>query len=350
MRVSKTNLFTNLVLEGGGVRGIAFVGAIQALEELNVLQGIYQFAGSSAGSIVACLLSIKLSANQIKDIMFNCNFKDFKDSSFGLLRDCYRLYKKFGYYKGNYFLEYLGNILEKYTGNKDISFQDVYDLYGNVLVVTGTNLNLRKTIYFSKDTYPNKPIRDAIRISMGIPGFFQVIKENNDGNIDCYVDGGVCNNYPIWIFDGDEIADDKSKHCDSDINWKTLGLKLMSNSESKNNDIFNDRTDINNIFDFIDALIGTMCTQIDRGYIKKGYWKRTISINTMKVNTTDFNLSDFTKQLLIGNGYNATIEYFNTFETKYKDEIAAKTIQKWWKTIHSKSNIGISNKINELEM
>ncbi len=43
--------YKNLALEGGGVRGLAYAGALEVLEQKNILQHIEKVAGSSAGAI-----------------------------------------------------------------------------------------------------------------------------------------------------------------------------------------------------------------------------------------------------------------------------------------------------------
>ena len=68
--------FKNLVGEGGGVKGICHCGVVQVLEELNILKNIDKFAGSSAGSIIAALLAIGYTSDELKDIMFSFNFDD----------------------------------------------------------------------------------------------------------------------------------------------------------------------------------------------------------------------------------------------------------------------------------
>ena len=59
----------NLVLEGGGVRGIAFSGAVDYLEEQNLLPKIKRFAGSSAGAMASTLLAIGYNATEFKDLL-----------------------------------------------------------------------------------------------------------------------------------------------------------------------------------------------------------------------------------------------------------------------------------------
>ena len=60
--------YENLVIEGGGVRGIAFGGTLQKLEELGVLPNIRRVIGSSAGAITAGAVACCIPAADIKQI------------------------------------------------------------------------------------------------------------------------------------------------------------------------------------------------------------------------------------------------------------------------------------------
>src|SRR2546426_3096125 len=69
----------DLVCEGGGVKGIALVGAVAVLEERG-----FQFqnlAGTSAGAIVATLLAAGYTAAEISDIIAGQNFDRFMDTT-----------------------------------------------------------------------------------------------------------------------------------------------------------------------------------------------------------------------------------------------------------------------------
>src|SRR5215210_3318418 len=50
--------FSNLVLEGGGVKGVAYPGAVQVLQGEEILPKIDKVAGTSAGSIAAALIAL----------------------------------------------------------------------------------------------------------------------------------------------------------------------------------------------------------------------------------------------------------------------------------------------------
>ena len=71
----------NLVISGGGIRAILHLGALKILEEKNILKNIKNFAGSSAGSMIALLLCIGYSPNDIIIIFLKINLDKFYDIS-----------------------------------------------------------------------------------------------------------------------------------------------------------------------------------------------------------------------------------------------------------------------------
>lgn len=63
------------VFEGGGVRGIAHVGAICALNERGY--SFERVAGTSAGAIIAALLAAGYSCTELKDIISTLDYYQF---------------------------------------------------------------------------------------------------------------------------------------------------------------------------------------------------------------------------------------------------------------------------------
>ena len=57
---------------GGAIRGVSYIGAIKALEELGISPTT--FAGSSVGSIIAAMLAVGYTAEEMKDIFLKVNF------------------------------------------------------------------------------------------------------------------------------------------------------------------------------------------------------------------------------------------------------------------------------------
>ena len=388
-----TDYFENFIFQGGGIRGIAFGGSIKYAEDHGLMKNIKRFAGSSAGAIVAAGLAVGYTGDEISKVLHQTNFEDFKDDSFGVIFDIWRFINEYGVYKGDKFLDWIGNILFQKTGNADITFKEIYDRYGKELVVTGTNVNRSTTRYFHWKKDPNMPVKIAIRISMSIPILFKTIKlmeyecrhcegimpDNEVPCYDCgninyyecincktkiyngvgvcskckhantfncykcneplikekdgvlkktkiehqcwncsyecipkkcenvYVDGGVLNNYPVWVFDGHYFGDPNYTTLESEKS-KSIGFKLMTDNEKKDYKLYHADNSINGIVDFLTSLINSMSIQIERGHIRTGYWDKTVTINTHNVNWLEFNLPDETKEKLIQEGYNALHE------------------------------------------
>ena len=57
--------YKNLVLEGGGIRGLAYPGVLQVLEEKSILKNIEKVAGTSAGAIIALMVGLGYNSHDI---------------------------------------------------------------------------------------------------------------------------------------------------------------------------------------------------------------------------------------------------------------------------------------------
>ena len=89
--------FKNLVFEGGGVKGIAYVGAMEVLDREGILNNIERVAGTSAGAMVAVLVGLKYSAEEVKDVLWHLDFNNFMDKSGFFLANTTRLLKEYGW-------------------------------------------------------------------------------------------------------------------------------------------------------------------------------------------------------------------------------------------------------------
>src|SRR5574343_659876 len=115
----------NLVFEGAGIRGIAYCGALMELDEQGYLANVKRVAGTSSGAITASLLSVGYTPQEIYTIIGETNFGKFNDGGGLFIGGIHRLKKKLGYYKGKKFLEWLENLIEAKTGNKNFTFADL---------------------------------------------------------------------------------------------------------------------------------------------------------------------------------------------------------------------------------
>ena len=329
--------FKNLVFEGGGVKGIAYVGALSVLEEKGILQQIERVGGTSAGAINAVLLGLGYTREEMERILSGLDFRNFLDDSWGIARDTDRLLTTFGWYRGDFFHQWIGKLIKDKAGTADATFRDLRDHGGFAdMYFIGTNLSTGFGEVFSFEHTPRVRVADAVRISMSIPLFFASV-ENPRG--DRYVDGGVLDNYPVKLFDREKYLaeNDKVAHLRRPnyyerhnqelkqinpnaspyvYNKETLGFRLDSAREIA---VFRDGAEpehhrIGDFFDFAWALIGTVLDSQSNQHLHSDDWQRTVYIDTLGVKTTDFSLTDERKRALVQSGIVFTQRYFEWWE------------------------------------
>lgn len=329
--------FRNLVFEGGGVLGIAYVGAMQVLEKKGILKGIKRVGGTSAGSIYATAVALGYSIKEQRNILKKLNLNDFKDDSWGIIRDTNRLINEFGWYKGDAFYEWIGDLIEKKLGNRHATFRDLSKKKNTLdLYVFGTNLSTRFGEIFSYEHTPTVRIADAVRISMSIPLFFAAFR-NFRGDV--YVDGGMLNNFPVKLFDREKYIAEvnlkkmarKTDYYDSEnvrflaihkssspyaYNKETLGFRLDSKREIG---VFRDGNEpqhhkIEDFFDYTKGLLGTIINSQGNFHLHNDDWHRTIYIDTLDVSGIDFDLSGKKKKALEQSGKKGAEKYFEWFD------------------------------------
>lgn len=306
-----------LVLSGGGIKGISFVGAIHKLWEYGMvsdpngklkLKGI---AGASAGSIVSSLLAIGYSPDELMNIVPSIDFEKIFDDKKGIIRDGLNVLTNWGVCPGNYILELMGILIEQKTGNKDYTISDLYKETGVELVIVVTNDSYKKTIYLHprnpEEIYANIPIRVAIRMSMSIPFAFEPYQYNNCS----FVDGGVLDNYPLHVFDGEFPGDINARLNILEPNPKVLGIKIMTTDEECNYDIV-PKEEYTGLVQYAISFINLFLTENERRIMTPSYWLRTINVVVKPIPLTQFDLSDEEKNELVGNGKKFVEIFFNT--------------------------------------
>jgi NTE family protein len=282
--------FQNLVLEGGGVKGIAYAGAFEVLEQQGILQKVGPVAGTSAGAITATLVALRYEPDQIRSLIFNIPFEKFKDGgSTGL----FRLFKHFGWFEGDYFLNLMRCLITNQTKKPVTTFKDLQTMGYRDLHVFSTDLSTGKSKEFSAATTPDVEVALAVRMSMSIPLFFASI--DFDGNV--FVDGGVLRNYPIDAFDTREEA-----------NPATLGLHLNGKPEPP--------ADIKGFPRYTESLFSTLLSvQVVDLETNPPDLQRSVLIDNLGISTTDFNLTRAQKIALIASGVECTCRYLKDWQS-----------------------------------
>ncbi|NQY42613.1 MAG: patatin-like phospholipase family protein [Legionellales bacterium] len=348
-----------LVFEGGGVKGIAYVGALEELEKNKMLSDVQSVAGSSAGGLTAFLLGLGHTCQEIRKIMEEINFEDFvKDSKRHWFDICgigskvkkiYNLLAKdtHGLSSGEGYTRLLENILlaqfeskfgnleilRKYFKNRDnIEYsKDIKELVKGItfsefdrikedhketgfidMKFTGTNLTQkdRREVIFGKKPgeSPNFSIVKAARITGSFPGMFAAVPVDNpqSGKPDLYVDGGVSNNFPTDIYDDIDYVPEGYELTNLGANPAMLGFLIDDKTEMKSKiwgqsvvEGSNKRVSLKN---FIKKIIEAM--QVNKYAIKR-HEMHIIQIDDQDIQTLQFNLSKAEINKLVYSGKKA---------------------------------------------
>ncbi len=274
---------------GGAIRGMAYIGTIRALEELNIEYDI--IGGSSVGSIMAALVACGYKSYELENLFMKVNFDLFKDIHLGFG-------KPFALSKGEIFLDWLNELLAKKINvhGNNITFKDLEQK----LVIITTDLTKFGSQEFSALTTPDFEIAQAIKISSSMPGLMAPY-EYNDSYL---VDGDLQKASPMWRL-SDTLNNSESR---------ILEFRLEGDySKDEKSPI----SYINTIYSCV--------TDVATGFVTELYGNNDrydyIRINTGDIFFADFNLDKESRRKLINIGYNQTMEYFKQVLPKKKEKL-----------------------------
>lgn len=302
----------NLVLEGGGVKGIGIIGAVLALDEAGFR--FRRVAGTSAGAIAAALVAANIAAGKplsnVKEQIASVDFRKFTEShpsKFGQVRS---LVTKLGMFSGDYLVDWLGAILNELRVTKfgDLKHPDLGDVFPYSLVVHTADITRGRLVRLPRDyaQYSRDPddelIVDAVRASMAIPFFFEPVhvefQTDDDGAASTtasatWVDGGLLSNFPMETFNDLQngvVVDD----------WNTIGVKL-SDKLVAHKPV--DQTD--GVIDELRQIARTLLDNSNRYFVPPDKQRGTIFVDSAGISTTNFDLTVDQQQLLFDNGQQA---------------------------------------------
>lgn len=277
LKNNKTKAYTNLVLSGGGMRGIAHVGVIKALSEYKLLDSIKNILGCSAGSLVAFLYCIGYDEKELCEEIKKIDFSKIKSSN----TDITQIFYKFGIDDGDEYDKMLKQYLKQKKLDENIDFETLYKTTGMNLIVNGSCLNDKQCYYFSYKTHPRMSVVLAVRISSAFPLFFVPITLDNK----MFVDGGCNNNFPIEYFDNEQ--------------YQTLGVFIEREVE------YLDK--VQDIEQYVLSVIECIYTGISDASTKD--YKNVIKIKNIDVGVLELDLSDKKIMDVCSRGYKCAINY-----------------------------------------
>jgi len=184
-------MIKNLLLSGGGIKGLLTIGSLQYLinEKYFNIDECQLFAGISVGSIISLLLCLNYSIDEIISLSRQIKFENYEINHY----DLSFFIDQYGFDNGDKLILTLENILYEKLQVKDISFLDLYNHTNKNFIVQACNLSTYKLSTFSHIHSPDMSVILAIRMSCSIPIYFTPIIYKDE----YYVDGYIITNIPI---------------------------------------------------------------------------------------------------------------------------------------------------------
>jgi NTE family protein len=321
---SRTDRVADLVLEGGGVKGIALTGAVWAFDDEQWT--FPRIAGTSAGAMVGAVLAALQAAgeplSQVVELAKTLNYRKFRDRGFpgswlgrlGVVADPFAVVLEQGAYEGDYLHDWIRGVLA------DLGVHTFGDLKrvdpdgdGHVhheysLVVTASDISRKRLTYLPWDyaEYGLDPdeqsVADAVRASASIPYFFEPVTLAGKTGRSTLVDGGLLSNYPISAFDRlDELPP----------RWATVGIRLDALGIAAEPP----PEPVRGVVRMGLALIETAIEANQAEHVLDPCnISRSVYVDTRDVGAIDFSISEAEQRLLIERGHEAAAAFLSTWD------------------------------------
>jgi Predicted esterase of the alpha-beta hydrolase superfamily len=336
---AKGQIYADGIFEGGGVRGVAFLGALRCCSDLGIRWR--KLAGTSAGAITAAVLATDLSMDDLEELLGKLDYSIFLtqknspliingDPADDLQSPAWTLFfltisRQMGEYSSLPFSKWLEATLAQ--GHLR-TFADVKQVKDRELKVVISNLTRGEMLVLPDDLQRRESadsdalyqqlrlnsaedfsVAEAVRLSMSIPLFFEPGKLGND----LIVDGGILSNFPLWIYDIQSGSTPVAPR------WFTFGFRLVDTG-------IENQVNINNPVSILAAMFRTMMKARDRYHQREMDKGRVINIDVTEaqVTTTDFNLDADRKAKLYRLGYLYTKRFFLSSNFSWEKHLKAR--------------------------
>ncbi|HZZ52278.1 MAG TPA: patatin-like phospholipase family protein [Pseudonocardia sp.] len=316
-------LTADLVLSGGGVKGVALAGAVAALNAAGYRP--WRVSGTSAGAIVGALVAAGLVGDDLTTTAMRMDFKKFADrvplDRIPLIGAGLALTLGDGVYQGDYARDWVSDELAKLGVHTfgDLALDDpqLPPEKRYKLVVTCADITLGRLIRLPwdyREVYGLDPdeqsVAEAVRASMSIPLLYRPVTLTNPATevTSTLVDGGVVSNFPIDSLDRTDGLPPR---------WPTFGVTLLPDIPGPDGTLL--PRWLNRLMPapvhLLEGVITTALVGRDQAYENKPWVRaRTIQVDSDHVGFADFNLTDDDVRVLYDDGHHAAETFLSTWD------------------------------------
>lgn len=317
----------DLVLSGGGVKGIGLVGAVAAL--LDAGYSAQRVSGTSAGSMVGAIVAAasmgrRLTGEQVKELTFGIDYRKFRDPGaierVPIVGPGFALLRGTGIYRGDYAHDWVSGQLKNLGvvtfGDLAIHDDELPKEQRYKLVVTVADVTTGQLVRLPWDyrgVYgldpDEQPVADAVRASMSIPFIFRPVSlTSTAGLTSTLVDGGLLSNFPINSLDR---ADGKEPR------WPSFGVTVLPNLPAGNDKVIPALEALRLLGppSLLEDVITTAVVGRDQAYLNQPWVSaRAIRVDSTDVGFLDFDISKKEIGALYAKGYAAAQAFLSTWD------------------------------------
>jgi predicted acylesterase/phospholipase RssA len=272
--------FKRLVLSGGGLKGLAYIGVLKYLEERPDLFGdIKEYIGTSIGSFVCLLISLRYTSDELSKIFMVLDPEKLRKPILSTFL------KEYGLDNGDNIEKLLKILISNKGHDENIKLSELNKITGTELVVCCTNVSTKKTKFFNGTDDPDAPVHLIIRMSMCIPMIFSPVLYKNE----YFIDGALTNDFPV------KYPTEIPEECLCVRLLSSVSENEITNIESYMRNLLKIAFDANNIVNEKYAKDQGMC--VIRIYVKYS-------------NTVNFSISNEDKAKISSEGYETFKNFF----------------------------------------
>jgi NTE family protein len=305
----------DLVLEGGGVKGLGTAGAVMGL--LDAGWTFPRVAGTSVGALAAAFAASGADAATFAHVLDRLDLRRIPDRRvpLPLIGEGVSLVTRRGAYAGDWIREWL---LRELDGLGVRTFADLRrDDPGDDptlltpdhryrLVVMATDVTNGRLLRLPWD-YPRfgldpdeQLVADAVRMSLSIPFYFEpcTLRNPATGAVATIVDGGVLSNFAIEIFDRTDGVPPR---------WPTFGVRLLPDLPAGLGDMvpFFGQPILPAVR-LLEQVVATALVGRDQTHLERpGVRERTMTVDTRGTTITEFGIGRAERLQLVERGHQA---------------------------------------------
>jgi len=280
-----------IALSGGGMKGIAHIGALEALEQRGLLKSVKEYLGTSAGALIAFCITIGYTLSELRSL---CSVLDFSQTQNIDIDTILQFPDALGLDNGKNIERFLGVLIRAKGFKETITFEEFYALRPKAprLRIFATNLDTLSIEEFSIKT-PRVPMWLSVRASTSIPLLFTPVKHPETGHL--IVDGALISQFPFYFLSDEEKA-------------QSLGICF-------NIQIVNEQIEKYSFIKFFINCYHSAYKSHDRDLFAK-WGHRIIDIKCDESLTIAFNASQEQKQMIMNSGLTAAKNFLSSFKRK----------------------------------